>query len=97
MDYDFWIRSLKNDASFNLTDVVVANFSRNGVSSDRNNYKAAIKEKLQVLLVHNVISKSKYWFILYKEFSLFGIKTLLRKVIGSEKSKLLSLHRLKKS
>ena len=97
MDYDFWIRSMKNNISFNLTNFIVANFSRNGVSSERSNYKAAIREKLHVLLVHNIISKSKYWFLLYKESLLFDIKTILRGVIGPEKSKLLSLYRLKKS
>ncbi|WP_163400301.1 glycosyltransferase family 2 protein [Flavobacterium fluviatile] len=96
MDYDFWIRALKNKTSFCLIDLEVANFTTNGVSSQRTNFIKAKREMLTILMSYNVISKYEAKIILVSDYVKYSLKTFIRLFIGRKRSNLISINRLKK-
>lgn len=95
MDYDFWIRAWTKNVTFFFTNEVIANFTRTGVSSTRNNYKSALKEHFDILLINNLIYSYNKYQLLYNIY-LYNIKTIIRGIVGQRISNYINSLRSKR-
>lgn len=92
-DYEYWIRLLRAGATFRFEDLVVAKFATGGVSSRRENYLGAQRERLDILVRHGYLSPARAAFLRRRLALAFNAKTLIRTLIGERLSNRIALAR----
>jgi glycosyltransferase involved in cell wall biosynthesis len=96
-DYEYWIRLLRAGATFHFDDLVVAEFSTGGVSSRRENYLAAQRERLGILVRHGYLSPARASFLRIRDAVAFRAKTFVRTLLGERLSDRITLARARRS